>query len=493
MTSLQSTTDRATATLEALRAQPAGARLQTQRFWAQAALVVDGCMLLAAAGATALGAYHAGLPRMSAFGLAAFAGLVLVAARARGMYAPKLRLDLLDDLRGVVTVTSLAAMIVLSGLVMFGDNGTLAAEIFRPWVFATVYLAAGRTALAWTQGRARTSGAFVRPTLIVGAGRVGRLVARRLQERPDLGLKPIGFVDKEPMDAPDGPMLPVLGASWDLDRLVRDYGVQHVLVTFSTAPHEVLLRLARRCEDLGVQVSFVPRLFERVGEKVSIDHIGGLPLVTAHHADPKGWQFAVKYTIDRLLAGMALLLLSPVLIGAMVAVRISLGRPIFFRQTRIGRDGRPFEMLKLRTMLPQRDGANVLEPEWFPRDDTAPGGVEGDDRRTRVGAFLRRTSIDELPQLINVVRGEMSLIGPRPERPEYVQMFEESVYRYGERHRVKAGITGWAQVNGLRGQTSLSDRVEWDNHYIENWSLWFDVKIAVLTVLSVFRMYGATE
>jgi exopolysaccharide biosynthesis polyprenyl glycosylphosphotransferase len=288
-------------------------------------------------------------------------------------------------------------------------------------------------------------------------------------------------------------MLPVLGASWDLDRLVRDYGVQHVLVTFSTAPHEVLLRLARRCEDLGVQVSFVPRLFERVGEKVSIDHIGGLPLVTAHHADPKGWQFAVKYTIDRLLAGMALLLLSPVLIGAMVAVRISLGRPIFFRQTRIGRDGRPFEMLKLRTMLPQRDGANVLEPEWFPRDDTAPGGVEGDDRRTRVGAFLRRTSIDELPQLINVVRGEMSLIGPRPERPEYVQMFEESVYRYGERHRVKAGITGWAQVNGLRGQTSLSDRVEWDNHYIENWSLWFDVKIAVLTVLSVFRMYGATE
>src|SRR5689334_4555864 len=131
MTSLQSTTDRATATLEALRAQPAGARLQTQRFWAQAALVVDGCMLLAAAGATALGAYHAGLPRMSAFGLAAFAGLVLVAARARGMYAPKLRLDLLDDLRGVVTVTSLAAMIVLSALVMFGDNGTLAAEIFR--------------------------------------------------------------------------------------------------------------------------------------------------------------------------------------------------------------------------------------------------------------------------------------------------------------------------------------------------------------------------
>ena len=494
MTSIQTTTDRATATLHALRAQPSRyARLQSQRFWAHAALAVDAAMLVAAAGATALGAHHAGLPRMSAFGLAAFAGLVLLAARARGMYEPKLRLDVLDDLRGIATVTSLAAMVLLAARVMLGDDGTLAAEIFRPWVFATVYLSAGRIALAWTQGRARGSGDLARPTLIVGAGRVGRLVARRLQERPELGLRPVGFLDKEPLDAPGGPMLPVLGASWDLDRLVHDYGVQHVLVTFSTAPHEVLLRLARRCEELGVQVSFVPRLYERVGERVSIDHLGGLPLVTAHHADPKGWQFAVKYTVDRVLAGLALLLLAPVVIGAIVAVRISLGRPIFFRQSRIGRDGRPFEMLKLRTMLPQRDGANVMEPEWLPRDDTAPGGVEGDDRRTRVGAFLRRTSIDELPQLMNVVRGEMSLVGPRPERPEYVEMFEESVYRYGERHRVKAGITGWAQVNGLRGQTSLSDRVEWDNHYIENWSLWFDVKIAVLTVLSVFRMYRVAE
>ena len=494
MTSLQTTTDHATATVHALRAQPTRrARLQSQRSWAHAALAIDAAMLVAAAGATALGAYHVGLPRMSAFGLAAFAGLVLLAARARGMYAPKLSLDVLDDLRGVATVTSLAAMVILAARVMLGDDGTLAAEIFRPWVFATVYLAAGRIALAWTQGRARASGDFVRPTLIVGAGRVGRLIAQRLQERPELGLKPIGFLDKEPLDTPGGPMLPVLGASWDLDRLVREYGVQHVLVTFSTAPHEVQLRLVRRCEELGVQVSFVPRLFERVGQRVSIDHLGGLPLVTTHHADPKGWQFGVKYAADRILAGLALLLLSPVLIAAMVAVRISLGRPIFFRQTRIGRDGRPFDMLKLRTMLPQHDGADVHEPEWFPRDDTAPGGVEGDDRRTRVGAFLRRTSIDELPQLINVVRGEMSLIGPRPERPEYVQMFEENVYRYGERHRVKAGITGWAQVNGLRGQTSLSDRVEWDNHYIENWSLWFDMKIAVLTVLSVFRMYRVTE
>jgi exopolysaccharide biosynthesis polyprenyl glycosylphosphotransferase len=487
------TTDARVGSLTALRQRAEGGRrLHSAAFWAYASLAVDGTMLAAAAGATALGAHHAHLPATSALWLAAFSVLVITAARLRGMYAPKLRLDVLDDLRGVITVTSLAAMVVLSVRILIAPDDGLAAEVFRPWVFATVYLAAGRTALSWTQSRARATGEVIRPTLIVGAGKVGRLAARRLLQHPELGLRPIGFLDKEPLDDAGGPTLPVLGASWDLDRLVADYGVQHLIVTFSTAPHEVLLRLVRRCEELGVEVSFVPRLFEQVGERVTIDHLGGLPLVSAHHADPRGWQFALKYAVDRLVAAFVLVLVAPVLLGSMLAVRISLGRPIFFRQTRIGRDGRAFEMLKLRTMQPQAGGEYIFEPEWV-EADTAPGGVEGDDRRTRVGAFLRRTSIDELPQLINVVRGDMSLIGPRPERPEYVDMFEEYVYRYGDRHRVKAGITGWAQVNGLRGKTSLSDRVEWDNYYIENWSLWLDVKIALLTALSVLRMYRTTE
>ncbi|MFN2471272.1 MAG: sugar transferase [Gaiellaceae bacterium] len=494
MTSLPTTTaDPGVGTLAALRARAAGRqRLHSNAFWSLGRLSIDCAMLATAAGATALGAYHSDLPRTSSVWLIVFSGLVLVFARARGMYAPRLRLDILDDLRGVVTVTALAAMVVLSLRVLLADGEALAAEVFRPWVFATVYLAAGRAALSWSQTRARAQGDDARTTLIVGAGKIGRLTARRLLERPELGLHPIGFLDKEPLDGEGGPMLPVLGASWDLDRLVRSYRVQHVVVTFSTAPHEVLLRLVRTCDALGVGVSFVPRLFERLGERISIDHMGGLPLITAHQANPKGWQFAVKYSVDRLVAGIALLLSLPLLLGAMLAVRLSLGRPIFFRQTRVGRDGRPFEMLKLRTMKLQQDGADALEPEWLPMD-TAPGGVEGDDRRTPVGAFLRQTSVDELPQLLNVLRGEMSLIGPRPERPEYVERFERDIYRYTDRHRVKAGITGWAQVNGLRGKTCLSDRVEWDNHYIENWSLWLDVKIALLTVMSVLRMYRSTE
>jgi exopolysaccharide biosynthesis polyprenyl glycosylphosphotransferase len=362
----------------------------------------------------------------------------------------------------------------------------LAAQVIRPWAFATVYLAAGRVALHWSQTQARRHGETLRPTLIVGAGRIGRLTARRLLEQPELGLRPIGFLDKEPLDGQDGgPVLPVLGASWDLDRVVEEHGVQQVIVTFSTAPDEVLLRLFRRCEELGVSVAFVPRLFEKVTGRLTVDYLGGLPVIAARAPHPRGIQFAIKYAVDRLLATVLLLLASPLMIAAALGVLFTLGRPIFFRQRRVGRDGREFEMLKFRSMRPVSwDGD---EEQLHLPPDTAPGGVEGADRRTALGSFLRRTSIDELPQLLNVLMGDMSLIGPRPERPQFVGLFEQSVYRYGDRHRVKSGITGWAQVHGLRGKTSLADRVEWDNYYIENWSLWLDLKICLRTVVAVFR------
>ena len=184
------------------------------------------------------------------------------------------------------------------------------------------------------------------------------------------------------------------------------------------------------------------------------------------------------------------MLVGPILLGAAAAVAISLGRPIFYRQRRVGLDGRPFDILKFRTMRPA-EGQTPGSAYALGEDGIAPGGVEGEDRRTRAGAFLRRTSLDELPQLLNVVRGEMSLVGPRPERPELVAIFEDSIHRYDERHRVKAGITGWAQVHGLRGNTSLADRVEWDNYYIEHWSLWLDVKIMLMTFTAVLHHRGA--
>jgi len=464
-------------------------RLRVGASWARGALVLDAAMLLAAALAAQLGSGDAGIVPTAPIWLVAYSALVLLVLYARGMYSWRVRVQALEDVRRVVTTTALAVMGILTlRLFVPGDVDDLSAQSIRLWAFSAVYLGAGRIALDWAQVKARRQGEGVRPTLIVGAGLVGRLTARRLLEHPEFGLRPVGFLDKEPLDEPGLP-LPVLGASWDLERVVEQYGVEQVVVTFSTAPSEVLLREVKRCEDLGLGVSLVPRLFESVTERLSVEHIGGLPLLSARRTDPRGKQFALKYVLDRVIAAAILLVAAPLLLALALGTLFSVGRPIFFRQPRIGRDGRRFEMLKFRSMKA------VSEPVVLPDlpADTAPGGVEGDDRRTRLGTFLRRTSLDELPQVFNVLRGEMSLIGPRPERPDFVELFERNVHRYGDRHRVKSGITGWAQVHGLRGKTSLSDRVEWDNYYIENWSLWLDLKILLMTIWAVRRYFSLAE
>ncbi len=346
------------------------------------------------------------------------------------MYGSRLRFEMLEDVRVVLMSTSLAAMGVLSAREIVGDPPDLAAQTIRMWAFAAAYLAAGRIALHWSRAKAHRHGEGLRPTLIIGAGRVGRLTAKRLLDHPEIGLKPIGFLDKDPMAAEaDSLPMPVLGASWDLDRIAAQHDVQQVIITFSRAPHEVLLRLVKRCEELGLQVAFVPRLYEKITSKLTVEHLGGIPFISARPSNPKGAQFVIKYAVDRLVATFFLIATLPLTLPAALGILLTLGRPLFFRQVRVGRDGRTFEMLKFRTMKPATEGpleADVLE---LP-PDTAPGGVEGDDRRTRLGTILRRASIDELPQLLNVLKGEMSLIGPRPERPEFVGLFEQSVYRY---------------------------------------------------------------
>jgi exopolysaccharide biosynthesis polyprenyl glycosylphosphotransferase len=478
--------------LELTHAQPTPRALPLLRrptaSWGQISLAADAGMLLAAVSLAELTS-PGHIPATPVPWLVAFGLLVLAFLYTRGMYRSPLHLRMLDGTRAVVTATGLAAAIVVSLRVVLADSSFIAEQSVRMWLFATLCLAAGRISLSLTERRARRAGEAGRPTLIVGAGKVGRLVATRLRERPEIGLRPVGFLDKEPLYADDELGLPVLGASGDLERVVEENEIEHVAVTFTRAPDEVLLGLLRRCEQLGVRTSFVPRLFEKATEQFTVERLGGLPLILSHSPDPKGWQFAVKYAADRAAAALALVLLAPVMGALALAVYISSGRPVLYRQERIGRDGRRFDMLKFRSM---RGPADPAKSELVIEADTAPGGVEGVDRRTRIGTLMRRTSLDELPQLFNVLKGEMSFVGPRPERPEFVEIFEQGVYRYEERHRVKSGITGWAQVSGLRGKTSIGDRVEWDNYYIENWSLWFDFKILLLTLVAVARP-GAVE
>ena len=470
----------------------AGVVKRSDRFWRLARLGMDVVLLVAAAVASNLASPAANVPSAGVLWPTLFVLIALTVLATRGSYSRRLLADLLDDLRSLVVAVGLATMTVVTLRVMlYAAPQHTAAETLRLAVFSAVYLAAGRIGLDLSRRHARRAGEAV-PTLIIGAGNVGHMTAKRLLEHPELGLKPIGFLDKEPrQDLASSSHLPVLGASWDFEQIVSEHGVGQVIITFSTAPNDVLLRMVRRGEELGVGVSLVPRLFEKVTDKLTIDHLGGLPLLTSHPSNPYGWRVAFKYAVDRAIALTALILLSPVMLVAALATWISLGRPILFRQLRVGRDGRAFEMLKFRSMrlnweVPDQ---TTSEAASLP-DDVAPGGTNGGDRSSRVGIFLRKTSIDELPQLFNVLEGEMSLIGPRPERPEYVELFESRVYRYNDRHRVKSGITGWAQINGLRGKTSLSDRVEWDNYYIENWSLWFDFKIALKTASAVVGYFA---
>jgi exopolysaccharide biosynthesis polyprenyl glycosylphosphotransferase len=466
------------------------ARARAPLSWAWTAVAVDSVMLVAAVFTAELGARLANLRNGPLVWLIAFGALALALLYKRGLYDWHVRLQVMEDMRGVVTTTLLAITAILFLRVMFGRADDVAAQSLRLWAFAAFYLVVGRLVLDWSRFETRRAGETAKPTLIIGAGKIGHLVARRLLDHPEFGLRPVGFLDKEPLDDPHS-TVPVLGASWDLERVIEEHAIDHVVVAFSTAPSEVLLREVQRCERSGVGVSLVPRLFEHMTERVTIEHIGGLPLISARRTEPNGWQFVVKYAFDRLVAGMLLLVALPLLALLALGAALSTGRPILFRQTRIGLGGREFEMVKFRTMTHR--AADQPDLEEVLMRNVAPGGVEGVDRRTRFGTIIRRLSLDELPQLINVLKGEMSLIGPRPERPDFVRLFERNVPRYADRHRVKPGITGWAQVHGLRGKTSLSDRVEWDNYYVENRSLWLDFKIVVMTVFVLAQHFKQAE
>jgi len=414
---------------------------------------------------------------------AAFAAVVIGLSLARGAYRRKTRIGYVDEARAVVSACLVGIGVVVSAHVLLSASPAVdTVQTVRLAFLAAIALTCGRVALNFWEEQARRRQVGLVPTLIVGAGRIGQLTAQRLLRHPELGLKPVGYLDLDPMPDENGLGLPVLGASWDFDEVVEEYGIGQVIVTFSTAPSDVLLRMVSRCEELGITVALVPRLFEKMRERLTIDHVGGLPLVTSHATDPHGWQFMLKYAVDRVVALALIVLAAPLLAVFAVAVWLSLGRPILFRQNRVGYDGREFEMLKFRSLKPSGTFPDTRDD--LP-DDTAPGGFGNEARLTRVGAFLRNTSLDELPQLFNVLKGEMSLVGPRPERPEFVELFEPRIHRYDDRHRVRAGMTGWAQVNGLRGQTSLSDRIEWDNYYIENASFWLDLKILGRTMLEL--------
>ncbi len=444
--------------------------------------VLDSLMLLLAIFAT-LRWPGGDIDASAATGLVVFPPVVMTMLALRGLYARRLRVSILDGVAPVVSAISLGIMAVAAGGVYLFSQGLDVAVLVHLWALSLVAVGSGRIAAASAQRAARVRTLVGRPALIVGAGAVGAKVARRLQDNPDYGLRPIGFLDADPPEEGRISGLPVLGSHEDVEWLAALTGAKHVVLAFSRLADTELVKFSQTCSAVGLEVSIVPRLFEAVNGKFSYEAIGGMPLMALRPTQPLGRRFAVKHAFDRLVAGTAIALLSPLLIAIALAVKLTSPGPVCFKQRRVGRDGRAFDLLKFRSMRP----APARGAGFAPVAGSAPGGIEGTDRRTAIGKFLRRSSLDELPQLLNVLRGDMSLVGPRPERPEFVDLFSREIDRYPDRLRVRCGITGWAQVHGLRGQTSLTDRVEWDNFYIEHWSLALDAKILALTVIAVFR------
>jgi len=421
--------------------------------------------------------------------LLAMPPLVLALLYLRGLYRTRLRALVLDGVVPVMSAVSVAAMAVAMLGIFLNDTIPTQGEWVRAWAFALVAVGLGRVTLSLAQRVARSTRRVGKPVLIMGAGLVGSQVARRLDSHPEYGLRPVGFLDDDPRSIAEvgGRDVPVLGTVEDLDEIVKHTGVGHLIVAFSSVADARVSRLIQRCQELGIEVSVVPRMFDTINNRVGYDTVGGLPLMSFSSVNPKGVQFTLKHAFDRVFAVALLVVLAPVIALTGLVVRLSSPGPVLFRQRRVGRDGTVFDLYKFRSMRIEPALAPALAHGFVPGADMAPGGVEGQDRRTRVGRFMRRTSLDELPQLFNVLKGEMSIIGPRPERPEFVELFGRDIARYGDRHRVKSGITGWAQVHGLRGQTSLAERVEWDNYYIAHWSLGLDMKILALTFVALFR------
>ena len=378
----------------------------------------------------------------------------------------------IDEVLAVIVAASLGT-ILLVGLLSFWRGFTYTSrQLLVLFLFLDVFFVSlVRFGIRKYLETMWSTGAGVRRTLIVGAGHTGRALADKLLDHPATGLKPVGFADDDPAKRTEGYRgLAVLGATSEVTTLIRAHEVDTVFLALPVEAHRTMLTILKEVGNEMVDLRVVPDLFQYVTFKAGVEDFDGLPVINLTQMPLEGWNSLVKRTMDVALSALGLVAIAVLFPVIALAIWLEDRGPIFYAQERMGLDGRLFRMLKFRSMRVDAE------------DDGARWTEENDPRRTRVGAFLRKTSLDELPQLVNVFTGEMSLVGPRPERPEFVGTFREKFPQYMLRHRVRAGITGWAQVHGWRGNTSLSKRVEYDLYYIENWSVGLDVKILWLTI-----------
>lgn len=389
-----------------------------------------------------------------------------------GRYVARLHLSVLDELPAIVArlltaVGAVAAVILVmhqkASLLLFLETACQAALLVIAGRVVTTRIIAASRRWGFTRHR----------TMLIGGGPIATEVAKILAEHREYGIHLVGYVDDNE-DSPANQRLPRLGRLADLDMAVLATGAQNLLVADGDFQERGLTAAVRTEVCRNMELLVVPRMHHFHTQTGMADHIGSIPIMRIRIPNLRGPSRIIKRGFDIAVATTALIVLSPVLVVTAAAVRIEGGPGIIFRQVRVGRDGKHFELLKFRSMRPANEQES--QTQW---------SVAQDNRVGPVGRFLRCTSIDELPQLWNILRGDMTVVGPRPERPHFVEQFSTQFDRYAHRHRVQVGLTGFAQVSGLRGDTSIADRARYDNFYIENWSLWLDLKIIFRTFREV--------
>jgi len=404
---------------------------------------------------------------------ALYVPFALAALAASGAYHRRLSLRALDIAPWIATRLAVPLLVLGPIAAIAGaDTGAL---------LTTALVAVGlvipeRIVSFGVLRRVRRRGHLLEPAVILGAGEVGAELGRAFLDYPEYGVAPVGFLDCVDGNLP----APLLGDVDQLPRLLDEHQeIRRVVVAFGPAQESELVSVLRTAVMFDVEVSVVPRFFDNgvAPEGPDTDDVRGIPLYRVRQSALRKPAWVLKRGLDIIVSGTALVLAAPLLVLFAIAVKLSSPGPVLFRQGRIGQRGREIMVPKFRTLRVNHDS----DTQW---------SVDDDPRVTFVGRLLRRTSIDELPQLWTVLKGDMSLVGPRPERPLFVKRFSADVWGYGDRHRLPVGLTGWAQVHGLRGDTSITERARFDNQYIEHWSLWRDVVVLVRTVAEVLRGAG---
>lgn len=343
-------------------------------------------------------------------------------------------------------------------------------------VLSILLLSLNRLAIQRFKGAIQQLGVGISRVAVVGFNRTTQQLIHAIQEKTGNGYQFIGVLLG---DSPPSQPIPyrILGEFTDVRSLIQKYQIDELFITSPAIPHTEILQIVAICEGLSVRLHLLPDLYQVMIGRTQVTDFDGIPVVKLKELPLQGWRGMIKRGMDILLSSIALIVCSPLMLIIAIAVKCSSPGNVIFRQERVGRDGKPFYIYKFRSM--RQDAEAGVGHVWASKDDP---------RQTRLGKFLRRWCLDELPQFFNVLKGDMSLVGPRPEMSGLIDDFSKVIPHYLDRHRVKCGLTGWAQVNGLRGNTSLEERIHYDLFYIENWSITFDIKILFKTLWSIQRV-----